>query len=162
MAAARNPARDSTGSCWRQLHQNSGKPCSINTSGASGTPVSATWNRAPLAATYRCRQGPGTSMTRPVSSGRVIASLSRLAALEDVLGLLSLVDRPLRCPHLLDLPETEVAEERGDEDVHDEHDEVAPREVQPSQVQQVGEGDGQHDDRQQTDEGSTREKAGAG
>ena len=61
MATAWYPASASAGSWWRQAHQNCGKPCSSRTSGPA--PASATWKRAPFAATNRCRQGPSTRIS---------------------------------------------------------------------------------------------------
>src|SRR4051812_4103786 len=99
----------------------SGKPCSRTTSGAAESvgPASATWKRAPLAATKRCRQAPScrtcvASTLTPLGSGVVrLRALERLdAALDRALGAL----RPT------DLAEPALAHQRQDAGEHQQHD----------------------------------------
>src|SRR5208337_5520882 len=71
-ATARKPASGSTASWCRQVHQNSGKPCSSSTSGPS--PTSAAWNRVPLAETVRWAQGPPIWTTAPAPPGIALTS----------------------------------------------------------------------------------------
>src|SRR5215472_14039519 len=56
-------ASPSAGNCDRQVHQSSGKPCNSRTSGPS--PLSAMWNRVPLAVTARCDHGPSAKTGDP-------------------------------------------------------------------------------------------------
>src|SRR3954447_24646191 len=153
MATARQPASARAGSCARQVHQNSGKPCSSRTTGPRPGPVSTTWNRAPLAATYRCCQGPG------ISTGSV--SEDRSTTLEDALGLLCLVDRALRSADLLDLSRPDEAQQCGDQHVEHENDQEAPGQVEPGHVDEVRDRDREHDDREHTDESRTGEQPDA-
>src|SRR5690242_20868733 len=130
MAAARKPASASAGSWARQAHQNSGKPCSSRTSGAPLGPVSARWKRAPFAATYRCSQGPRISTTSATAPGRATG----LLPLEDLRGLLRLVDGAFRAAHPADQPDADQAQQAGEGHVSAEHDQEAVGQGQAGEV----------------------------
>src|SRR3954454_1512139 len=89
---------------------------------------------------------PQRTAQRPAQGG--------LSALEDLLGLLSLRDRLLRRPHLLDLAQADVAEQRTDEEVEAEDDRERPlqSEALAVPVDEVGDRDRQHDQRHQREE----------
>src|SRR3954470_11389660 len=124
-------------SWWRHDHQNSGKPCSSRTSGPSAGPCSATWNRAPLAVTSRCVQGPSTRTTD--SSGGMRPSVSRPAGRSDRRVLcpggvvLERLDRLLRWTDLRQALLAGHGQHTGDDEVDDADGEeaAAQRDTEP-------------------------------
>ena len=90
--------------------------------------------------------------SRASHRARLAETRSATSAQQRLLGLLGLLDGALRRADVLHPRVADEAEQRGDRGVDDPHDQEAPGEVEPGQVDEVGEGDRQHDHDEQQHE----------